>query len=55
MQTKKTALYSDKVDCCGCGACAVACPLGIVQMEADDEGFLYPLLTDAALRRLRPM
>ena len=47
-QTKKTALYSDKADCCGCGACAVACPRGIVQMEADDEGFLYPRVTDAA-------
>lgn len=29
-------------DCCGCGACAQVCPKNCIQMEEDDEGFLYP-------------
>ncbi len=32
----------DKKDCCGCSACAEACPKACIRMEADTEGFLYP-------------
>ena len=28
--------------CCGCTACATACPRGCITMEKDAEGFLYP-------------
>ena len=33
---------TDKHDCCGCGACAQACPKGCTTMREDGEGFLYP-------------
>lgn len=32
----------DKEKCCGCTACASACPVGCIAMKADSEGFLYP-------------
>lgn len=32
----------NKTECCGCSACANACPKGCVSMWADEEGFLYP-------------
>lgn len=31
-----------KSDCCGCGACANACPVSCITMCADSEGFSYP-------------
>ena len=31
-----------KRNCCGCGACANACPVKCIKMNADLEGFLYP-------------
>ena len=31
-----------KEDCCGCTACANACPRDAICMEPDEEGFLYP-------------
>lgn len=33
---------TDKATCCGCTACASACPKGCIQMIADAEGFKYP-------------
>lgn len=30
--------------CCGCGACASGCPKACVEMRANDEGFLYPVV-----------
>lgn len=33
---------SDKALCCGCTACAQACPKQCIALHADKEGFLYP-------------
>ncbi len=33
---------SDKKKCCGCGACAQACPAHCIEMREDGEGFMYP-------------
>ncbi len=41
-----TVLFESKAACCGCEACANVCPAGIIEMQADDEGFYYPQLTD---------
>lgn len=41
-------LYDKKENCCGCGACANACPADAISMTRDEEGFLYPQ-TDEAL------
>ena len=35
-------LASDKKSCCGCGACYDVCPAGAIEMQEDEEGFLYP-------------
>lgn len=32
----------DKKQCCGCTACYNICPRRAIQMEPDEEGFLYP-------------
>lgn len=39
-------LYKQKRECCGCTACANACPKSIIMMKADEEGFLYPSVID---------
>lgn len=39
---------ADKVKCCGCQACANACPKGCITMQADEEGFLYPQIDKAS-------
>ena len=33
---------TDKHDCCGCAACANACPQACITLRPDGEGFLYP-------------
>lgn len=48
LRVKLPELYSRREECCGCTACAWACPKGAVGMEPDEEGFLYPVV-DAAL------
>lgn len=35
---------TDKTLCCGCSACEQVCPAGCIQMTADKEGFLYPVV-----------
>ena len=34
----------NKSKCCGCTACANACPKKCITMSADEEGFLYPVI-----------
>lgn len=34
----------DHKECCGCGSCYNSCPVGAIRMEADREGFLYPVI-----------
>ncbi len=38
----KMILFDNKYECCGCTACANACPCNAITMVADDEGFKYP-------------
>lgn len=33
-----------KEECCGCTACVMICPTKALQMEPDEEGYLYPSL-----------
>ena len=40
--------YLSPEDCCGCGACAAACPRKAITMEPDEFGFYYPNI-EAAL------
>ena len=37
----------DKTLCCGCSACAMKCPKHCITMQADSEGFLYPVVNEA--------
>lgn len=39
-------LFSKKQDCCGCSMCAYTCPVGIISMVCDEQGFLYPCISD---------
>ena len=38
---------TDKHNCCGCSACASICPKHCITMQADNEGFLYPIVKKA--------
>ena len=38
---------AEKTDCCGCTACAKVCANNSIEIEPDDEGFMYPVI-DAA-------
>ena len=44
MRTPISSVYSSKMKCCGCSACANVCPVHAITMEADSEGFLYPVI-----------
>lgn len=35
-------LYKESKKCCGCTACAAACPREAINMKPDENGFLYP-------------
>lgn len=36
----------DKTQCCGCEACACACPTKCIDLIEDNEGFLYPFVRE---------
>lgn len=33
-----------KIECCGCTACREVCPYNAIEMKADEEGFIYPVV-----------
>lgn len=35
---------TDKKMCCGCSTCVAACPQNCIEMQADREGFIYPVV-----------
>lgn len=37
-------LYNSKKECCGCFACYSICPQKAIDMNGDNEGFLYPCI-----------
>lgn len=37
-------IVNDNSRCCGCGACAVSCPMSCITMEIDKHGFYYPFV-----------
>lgn len=37
-------LFKNKKDCCACGACLNICPRQAIQMQEDENGFLYPII-----------
>lgn len=39
-------LYERKENCCGCTACMSICPEQAIAMNADEEGFLYPVINE---------
>lgn len=41
------ALFDDAARCCGCGACAQACPVGAIAMTEDASGFAFPRIDEA--------
>lgn len=43
----KLVLIKDKVECCGCEACAQACPQNCIKMTEDLEGFCYPIVDES--------
>lgn len=36
--------FNNREECCGCSGCSSVCPQGCVSMQADTEGFLYPVV-----------
>ena len=38
------SVYSKQSNCCGCSACYSACPVGAIEMQPDEKGFLYPII-----------
>ena len=41
------ALFREKKDCCGCGACVNACPVQAIEMVEDACGFRYPQIDES--------
>lgn len=47
MKEIRHIIISDPHDCCGCTACASACPRGSITMKENTEGFLYPSVNES--------
>lgn len=50
-QNAKGCVMPQAAACCGCGACAVACPVGCIRMAPDPEGFDYPIIDQGRCTR----
>lgn len=37
---------TNKENCCGCSGCYNVCPVNAISMQADEEGFLYPIIDE---------
>lgn len=40
----------EKNSCCGCEACRQICPVQCIEMQEDEEGFLYPKVVDECIQ-----
>ncbi len=40
-------LFSSPEQCCGCGACAAACPVQAISLHEDGCGYIYPQIDEA--------
>ena len=49
MTEQTTPQLAPRERCTGCAACCNGCPKGVIRMEADREGFLYPQVTDGCV------
>lgn len=41
----RITLFQNPADCSGCGACAIACPKQAIVMQPDQQGCLYPVIS----------
>lgn len=46
MRKDTPILFDTKENCCGCSACFAICPRDAIQMVEDEEGFLYPRISE---------
>lgn len=51
MEKSIPVLFADDSECCGCGACVVACSKGAISMVPNRYGFLYPKIAEASCVR----
>lgn len=51
MEKSIPVLFTEDSECCGCGACVVACPKRAISMVPNRYGFLYPKIAEATCVR----
>lgn len=44
-----TVLDKLSLECCGCHACAQSCPKNAISFQENEEGFFYPVISDACI------